>query len=226
MYTRIIGDIHAQIGDYHDFSLSKVEGPSIQVGDFGIGFAGSYWHDRVVKWQSDNPQHRFIRGNHDNPAKCKDMPGYIPDGRIENNVMYIGGAYSIDYKLRVPEVNWWVGEECSDEEFDYFIDIAKIAQPDVIISHDAPIHVTDSMFIKSGLAIGGYNAKSIPNRTNMRLQELFEAYQPKFWFFGHWHKTMQYKYGNTMFHCLGIHEYVDFNFETLTYKGETWQSGK
>ena len=66
--TRIIGDIHGKLYDYQSYSIHDFKGPTIQVGDFGIGFAGQYWHDQLVEWQTANPQHRFIRGNHDDPT--------------------------------------------------------------------------------------------------------------------------------------------------------------
>jgi hypothetical protein len=38
---------------------------------------------------------------------------------------------------------------------------------------------------------------------------MLDIHQPEEWYFGHWHKTMQYKYGRTYFHCIGILDYVD-----------------
>ena len=52
----IIGDVHGKINEY--LQLIKNRKHSIQLGDFGVGFV-------------DIPElpinHRFIRGNHDNP---------------------------------------------------------------------------------------------------------------------------------------------------------------
>jgi hypothetical protein len=86
-----------------------------------------------------------------------------------------------------------------------------------MVTHDGPMKVTEEMFVKSGHAMGGLNARLIPTRTGQALQAMLDFHQPKFWFFGHWHKTMQYKYGDTNFHCLGELDYVDFNFKTLEY---------
>ena len=94
MYTRLVGDIHGKIYDYQMYSICDHNGPTIQVGDFGVGFAGDYWHDNVAAWQEANQHHRFIRGNHDNLAKCKLMPGYIPDGLVENHTMFIDEGLS------------------------------------------------------------------------------------------------------------------------------------
>lgn len=218
MYTRLIGDIHGQIYDYQAHSIADFKGPTIQVGDFGIGFAGDYWHDNLAAWQEANPHHRFIRGNHDDPARCKWMPGYIPDGRIENDVMFIGGAWSIDFAYRKEGVDWWRDEECSIKQFNQLVDIYSTVRPRVMITHDAPTDVTFDMFIKPGLAIGGSNAKKIKTRTGQALQTMFEIHQPDFWFFGHWHYTKHQKIHNTHFQCIGELDYIDFDLETLDFK--------
>ena len=103
MRTRLIGDIHGAFTNYKYFTLgigrqlkkNEYYDRSIQVGDYGFGFR-DLWDTNVKNWQAQHPQHRFIRGNHDNPAICKTAPGYIPDGYIEGHTMYIGGAWSID----------------------------------------------------------------------------------------------------------------------------------
>ena len=61
------------------------------------------------------------------------------------------------------------------------------------------------MFFNSGFLKGpGY-----PNRTSAAFTRMLDIHQPEEWYFGHWHKTMQYKYGRTHFHCIGILDYVD-----------------
>lgn len=207
--TRIIGDIHGKIYDYKMFSIADFNGPSIQVGDFGIGFSSPYWHDELADWQKQNPHHRFIRGNHDDPDRCKTMPGFIADGKIENDVMFIGGAWSIDHAWRTEGVDWWAGEELSIIELDRLIDVYDTVRPRVMITHDAPTDVTYQMFVQSGLALGGTSAKKINTRTGQAFQAMFDIHQPDEWYFGHWHVTMQCKFGRTMFHCLGELDYVD-----------------
>lgn len=207
--TRLVGDIHGKMYDYQSHSIGNFSGPSIQVGDFGIGFAGPYWHESVVDWQETNPQHRFIRGNHDDPSRCKTMPGYIKDGLIENDVMFIGGAWSIDHAYRTEGVDWWADEELSIGELNRLYDIYTVVKPRVMITHDAPTEVTYEMFVQTGLAIGGMNARKIQTRTGQAFQAMFEAHQPDFHFFGHWHHSMAYQYGRTVFVCLGELDYID-----------------
>lgn len=210
--TRLVGDIHGLFNDYKAYAIDKFEGPHIQVGDFGVGFGQSdYWHESVDAYMVAS-NGRFIRGNHDNPAVCKTFNSWIPDGRVENDVMFIGGAWSIDnpeappgwYK-RQKDYDWWEDEECSDEQFAQMFDVYATVKPRVMITHDCPHKIADEMFWKSGLLTGPrYNT-----RTGDFLQKLLDVHQPDEWYFGHWHHSVQYKYGRTVFQCIGILDYVD-----------------
>ena len=210
--TRIIGDIHGEWELYHQTATDAINfggcERTIQVGDFGVGFSGPYWHDRADEFHWDGT-HRFIRGNHDDPARCKKMAGWIQDGLIEDDVMFIGGAWSIDQAFRTEGVSWWADEELSMEQLYRMIEIYDQVRPRVMITHDAPLDVTTEMFIQSGLALFKNSAKAIPTRTGMAFNTMLDIHQPDEWYFGHWHHSMQYKYGRTMFQCLGIHDYVD-----------------
>lgn len=211
MLTRLIGDTHGEWELYHQTATDAVNHGverTIQVGDFGVGFSGPYWHDRADEFAWDGT-HRFIRGNHDDPARCKKMAGWIPDGRVENDVMFIGGAWSIDHMYRTPGVTWWEDEELSIEALYHMIDVYSMVKPRVMITHDCPQEVSTPMFIQSGLALFKGNAKTIPTRTGMAFNTMLSIHQPDEWYFGHWHHSMQYKYGRTMFQCLGIHDFVD-----------------
>ena len=152
-------------------------------------------------------------GNHDNPYMCKqDMVGYISDGTVEGDVMFIGGAWSIDNPVAPPgwyrrtaEIDWWFDEECSDEQFEQFYETYKQIKPRVMITHDCPASVSYKMFWGSGFIQGPV----YPNRTSEWFDRFFAAHQPDEWYFGHWHKTMAFKDGRTMFQCVGELDYID-----------------
>lgn len=206
--TRIIGDVHGKFSRYIELAES-FDGPSIQIGDFGVGF-GNHDRDRdVAKWQKQNPQHRFYRGNHDNPETCKQMPGYISDGTVENDLMIIGGAWSIDYAYRTIGLDWWDDEELSQDAFDVLIDTYRIIKPRVMLTHDCPQFVSKELFIDTGLAL--WNGKPVfsETRTGMALQAMFEIHQPEEWYFGHWHNTLSKTINGTRFQCIGELDYVD-----------------
>lgn len=217
--TRIIGDIH---GDFYSYQMALLDHTrSIQVGDFFIGMGGNdYWHEQINAFHSANLGHRFIRGNHDDPGRCRrEMVGWIPDGTVEGEVMLLGGAYSIDRKFRVEGQDWWDDEELSIEELYQMIDLYAETKPRVMITHDAPTSITEAMFIKGGLAVGKMNAKTIPTLTGFALETMFAIHKPEVWFFGHWHYTREFSALGTHFHCLGINDYVDFDFAKMEYVG-------
>lgn len=207
---RILGDIHGDTYTY-EFAIKDVAS-SIQVGDFGIGFAGPYWHDKVNEMH-EGTNHRFIRGNHDNPEKCKDMVGYIDDGTIEDDWMFVGGAWSIDRPMRTEGVNWWEDEELSYDELYRMIDLYEESKPRVMITHDCPTTTATEMFFKSG-KLTGVNYGS---RTADAFQSMFEIHQPKFWFFGHWHFTEQMNINGTTFQCVGSNDYVNFDGNVIVF---------
>lgn len=212
--TRIIGDIHGKIYDYRSYSLvtgirgRQIVEPerSIQVGDFGIGFFSAFWHQNEIEWQKEHPQHRFIRGNHDDPVMCKSMPGWIEDGTVEGDVMYVGGAWSIDHEWRTAGVDWWPDEELSYEELEKLITKFGEVKPRVMITHDCPTSVAWDMFISKGDAFPGPQIKT---RTGEAFQAMFEIHQPELWVFGHWHNTRKMEKNGTTFQCLGELDYID-----------------
>lgn len=213
MITRIIGDIHGKWNSYQkliDTSYNNIDN-SIQVGDFGVGFFPPQTTEEMNDFVKNNPKsHRFIRGNHDNPHICKnEMYGYIQDGTVENDVMYIGGAWSIDQYYRTSGVDWWEDEQCSYEELSNFVDTYEKTKPRIMITHDCPTIAAYHMFVKNGNSIGG---KSLHlTRTGEALQQMFEIHKPDFWFFGHWHNTVSRKIDNTVFVCLDELKYIDID---------------
>lgn len=198
---RIIGDIH---GDMNFYLAARGE-KSIQVGDYGIGFIDD---DLLPEY---DPNHTWIRGNHDNPSKARSRPDWIPDGLVKDDWMFVGGAWSIDWAWRTPGRNWWEDEELSTREFIQIINTYENVRPRIMVTHDAPTSVTDQMFIKAGLGIGGANAKQIKTRTGEALQTMFELHQPEFHFFGHWHVTKTEKINGTTFVCIGEREVIEFD---------------
>lgn len=213
--VRLVGDIHGKIYDYRSYALvTGVRGRqivqpeySVQVGDFGIGFFSPFWHEKEVEWQKQHPQHRFIRGNHDDPAKCKTMPGYIEDGTVEGDVMYIGGAWSIDHAWRTPGIDWWPDEELSYEELDKLVTKFGQVKPRVMITHDCPTKVAWEMFLSKGLGLG--DNKQVKTRTGEALQAMFDIHKPELWVYGHWHNTRRTNIKGTEFQCLGELDFID-----------------
>lgn len=208
---RFIGDIHGNIKNYVDIvehALIVGENTTIQVGDFGMGFKIDY--DRLNSLHGDN---YFIRGNHDNLHKCleytDDNLKYIPDGSsmaIEGKeILFVGGAFSIDWKLRKEGVSWWRNEELSISELYDIIDgVVKRNKPyDIIVSHDCPESACS--LIQNGYV----NFSDWNSRTRHALEEILVVNKPKMWVHGHWHLPRRFIHNGTEFISLEEFGFVD-----------------
>jgi predicted phosphodiesterase len=206
--TRVIGDCH---GKYRRFkNIIRNASRSICVGDMGVGFryydagrelrhAANPPHDAMVKRNC-----RYIRGNHDNPNVCRNQSQWIPDGTVENDVMYIGGALSIDIHLRTEGLSWWADEECSLAQLNHFVDVYDMVRPRVMICHECPESIADTI-------MKGHNKNKIlrPSRTRQALQGMLEIHRPEIFLFGHWHVDIDQVIDGTRFICLNELSYID-----------------
>jgi hypothetical protein len=203
---RLIGDVHGKYGAYKAI-LKNSPYPTIQVGDMGVGF---------FKWPHGeactNPpfekmvkgDHKFIRGNHDNPAVCQKHTQWIPDGTIENGVMYIGGALSIDRAFRIEGFSWWPKEELSIAELNQLVDKYIEAKPRVMITHECPDLVANEL-----VRYIGRDKFDDPSRTRQAFQSMWSAHSPEVWVFGHWHHSFDHVLNGTRFKCLAELECFD-----------------
>jgi len=188
---RFIGDVH---GKYEQYTRLIADVPrSIQVGDMGIGFRplggppdGDFYaipaNDAMARGD-----HRFIRGNHDNPEVCRAHPQWIADGHVEDGMMFVGGAISIDRALRTEGYNWWPDEELSAAELKRMIALYIERKPRVMITHDCPEEVASIVLTRIPRLRAG--KMYLPSRTRYAFQEMWSAYAPDFWIFGHYHMS-------------------------------------
>lgn len=206
-----IGDVHGKFSRYGDI-LDNTKN-TIQVGDMGVGFrrVGGY---RDGEFHRNPPYdkmvfggHRFIRGNHDNPAVCKRHSQCIQDGTIEDGMMFIGGAVSIDREFRQKDYNWWEDEELSAEELEVLIEKYITAKPEVMVTHDCP----ESIAMERMVALAGGIKLDFPSRSRVAFQRMLSAHSPKLWVFGHWHHSIDTVVNGTRFVCLAELEARDLS---------------
>lgn len=200
---RLIGDIHGDIHAYETVMNGCTE--SVQVGDFGIGFLSPMQEEYVDAHLHADGRHKFIRGNHDDPGRCKERPGYIEDGTFdaERSTLYIGGAWSIDWAYRTPGYSWWADEELSTSDLVRMHEYMVHYKPRTVITHDAPTSIAYEMFLK------GTSKKQFKTRTAEAFEGMFHRHQPDLWVFGHWHEDVDIYVNGTRFVCLGINSYMD-----------------
>ena len=197
----LVGDIH---GDFGVLGIAArvvdADVPIIQVGDFGMGF--------VTPPKNIDAENGifFIRGNHDDPAACRQHSSWICDGYVEEEMMFVGGAYSIDWKHRTPGVSWWEDEQISYEEMDAIEKTYRECRPSIMITHDLP-----STFISETWQRRHPYAERHMTRTGEFLSHLHLIHQPKLWVGGHWHESIREEYVGTDFIILGRNEAVVVN---------------
>ena len=191
MKLRVIGDVHGKIAEY--LAICSECDRSVQVGDMGFGFQGVYLPSNEII------NHKFIRGNHDDPQACREHPYWIKDGTYEDGIMYIGGAWSIDYEYRREGISWWRDEELSSEELYELIDVAEKVKPKIMVTHDAPMGVIPELF----------HCESIHTRTQSALETIRQLVKLEVWIFGHWHQNRDKVIDGTRFICLAELAYID-----------------
>jgi predicted phosphodiesterase len=199
--TYLIGDVHGKYGAYK--TILKQHKNTIQIGDMGVGFKRSASQAEYMDRNSfyPNPPYdlmveqnaRFIRGNHDNPEVCSRHQQWIPDGTVEDDWMFVGGAYSIDKQYRTEGVDWWEAEELTQSDFYAIMDVYEKAKPRVMVTHDCPEFLIG--YIHS-------HHFGISTRTGQALDAMFNLHQPKTWVFGHHHKLFDQEIRGTRFVCL------------------------
>lgn len=213
MMYRLIGDVHGKWASYKDI-IDNSPYPTIQVGDYGLGFYNLDVSDEPMYdyvFGEDNQKHTFIRGNHDNPETCKQMPNWIKDGSIADNTMFVGGAWSIDHAWRTEGIDWWADEELSNEELYRIVEMYSVAKPEIMITHDCPQSVSTKWIIEKGFAMGGNAYKT---RTAQALDAMLSLHVPKLWIFGHWHVNIDIEWNDTRFICLNELDWCDVNMKT------------
>jgi hypothetical protein len=200
---RFIGDVHG----YTERYLEKLTGePSFQIGDMGVGFGAAV---------PDMDGHRFIRGNHDNPALCRRHHNYAGEYGAEGDFFFMGGAFSIDvaqrkeYEERSGRAVWWPDEELSAEQLTEAEILYLRTKPRVVATHECPTAVTYR--ILTNLCPGFRPEKLVVTRTGEALQRMFEWHQPEVWVFGHYHIDLDFRFVGTRFVCLDELSCIDLD---------------
>ena len=144
----------------------------------------------------DNPNIRHIRGNHQNPEVTETMPGYIPDGTVEDGILFIGGAWSIDYMYRTPMYDWWPSEELSEEQWETLVYPKLDREIHTVISHDGPDAITSQMHRKFYSTSTGYHLEQVRQKLRGKVKR---------WVFGHHHMHREFELDGCHFTAL-MHE--------------------
>ncbi len=190
MKVIISGDIHGMYGYLNE--LIRNESPDLLIvcGDFGYGFP----NDKIDSIVAMNTKVLFCDGNHDNHWKLRELKNLavtsnvfyqprgstyrLPDGR---NILFMGGANSIDKDSRTVGVSWWPEEVISQSDFQNLPD----EDIDIFITHTCSNEIYDRHIqFKLG---GTHTPRKDQDPSYHALTSLWEMYGPTQWFFGHFH---------------------------------------
>ena len=191
----IAGDVHADFDALQAVISHTGARLVLQTGDFG------YWPEHSLHrlpsagfrtMQGELATVHFCDGNHENHPELRRLAKtgqteiahgvhyqprgsviQLPDGRT---VLFAGGADSVDKEFRIKGKSWFPGELLKKSEARKFPNVSV----DIVISHAAPVCVP----LPTMLVDGKYTD---PTREALELLRL--KYQPKLWFFGHYHEA-------------------------------------
>jgi len=181
----VVGDIHGKFRYLNDLINRKNPSMILQVGDFG------YWpkfkNNKEIK--NKNTTIYFCDGNHEDHDSLKSLKDNeiqknvfymkrgstlkLPDGRT---VLFIGGAFSHDWEWREPGVSWFPFDEIVSEDD---VNNTPDVDIDIIISHTAPKEFYLPIY-----------SVHIEDPSREALSVLLKKYQPKWWYFGHFHEYL------------------------------------
>lgn len=196
-----IGDIHGAWKYYRELISNITHTPTIQVGDFGMGFPGMIDPPKV------EGNHWFIRGNHDSPEVCRRHPNYLGDYgfRQEWDMFFVGGADSIDKHMRVEGVSWWRDEELEYGTFmDKIIPLYEASKPRIVVTHTCPMSILYDV-----IPVWANDRGRGAGKTERALQAMLEIHQPDLWVFGHWHRHVETRRMGCKFVCVNSLQLIE-----------------
>jgi hypothetical protein len=144
-------------------------------------------------------------------------------GAFENNgltAFYVSGAFSIDWKFRQkmyfsgrwPQT-WFPEEELSISKLKNAVALYKKTRPAVVLTHEAPRSISNMIGNPDVLRSFGFNPDTFTTRTSEALQEMFKAWQPELWIFGHYPRYFDRVVNGTRFICKPELGYTDLSVE-------------
>ena len=204
----VTGDIHAQFGQLNTFINNKKPDILLCCGDFGY-----FPDEKLYSLKRIKPKDTKIYwcpGNHERwdlleerfgrrgliPIEIKPNIFYCPIGsylKIEGkNILFIGGADSIDKDSRIIGIDWFPQEILNMNDVDFILNNSK-ERVDIIISHTCP----DCFDMSRTERFDKWNDPS-----RKALDIILKQLNPKLYFFGHWHFSLKGKFKGTYWECL------------------------
>ena len=214
---RLIGDIHGD-GDAYKEIIKDCE-YSIQVGDMGYKYD---WLRLTV----DHLRHKFIPGNHESYDEVFELDHVVKTANNNQNFgmsnlagfdfFFVRGGFSLDwqirdlrYKMGMWPQTYFPEEELSELECHKCLEEYKKVKPRILISHECPRSISRMVGSDTLLIDYGHDPNTFTTRTSELLEAMIKEHQPEKMFFGHYHFNWSKKIDDTLFTCIGEHEFMD-----------------
>jgi UDP-2,3-diacylglucosamine pyrophosphatase LpxH len=217
----IVGDLHGKFEqlfkliDQYEINNCYL----VSVGDIGIGFKSDKRKElRAIEiynefFESRNIDFMGIAGNHDarklyfngsvNLSNFRLLPDYHVEFINGEKFLFVGGAISIDRKIRKVNFTYW--------EDELFVLKPEFAVPcDVLITHSAPFWLGE--FTKNGI-LGWCEKDEYLWRDCVKerdeLATLFKLAKPKKAYVGHFHTSLTQKHNGCIAKILNELEIIE-----------------
>jgi len=204
----ICGDIHGYWSLLNQLISKKKPDIILACGDFGYFPNLDDYTTNHHNIKSNNTKIYWCDGNHEDhwsleKLRKKKISEITPnvyymkrgsvlqldDGR---NVLFMGGADSIDKRVRTLGYDWFPDEIITQRDIENLPDI----NIDIVISHTCP-SIVNGALMKRGVFIEKFKDPS-----QEALTYIWEKYTPKLWYFGHFHTHLITNNGYTTFTAL------------------------
>ena len=225
----VVGDLH---GSEHwakmslEYAARNGCNAIVQVGDFGrwIPNDATIRYLNTVQREADEYDIDFywLDGNHEDHTRidhgwptAQYTDGYkrviyLPRGYRWSwwgkRFMTVGGAVSVDKRMRKAGVSWWPEEELTDSQVEY-ASRDDGTPVDVVFSHDCPLGVDIPGIgrdLKTGNSNGWpYDVLLDAERHRVKMRKIFDSVRPQLWFHGHFHVAYREVLEGATFYGLG-----------------------
>lgn len=198
----------------------------LQVGDFGYWPRQSEWHLSLGEFLAErNVTMHFADGNHEDHEALNalhaesgglDQVAIDPDTQriwhwrrgsvmaLEDdiNVMFFGGAASVDRAQRTPGKDWFSEEIPNRLDYEYAAaNVEEKGRPDFVVAHDTP-HFAPPIYDRHQRPEWPEVDIQTSKQVRAQLTTLFDILKPAGWFAGHHHDRMSQIMHGCMFEVL------------------------
>lgn len=225
---RFIGDIHGNFnGLIANLKRKRIRNENlIQVGDFGLGFRSEkddlLLLNKLNDYLASRGNHLFIiRGNQDDPtffdgstqlSNLQLLQDYSVLNLEGKCILLIGGAISIDRRIRKLDINYWKDEGFVFNESKLKSILLSTKNIDVVVTHTAPAFTFPQEFDSIVASYAKKDPALIEELVAERklLNELYSTIvavaKPTHWYYGHFHSSKREKINGINFCLLDIDE--------------------